>query len=143
MKPSVIVWDLETVPDLGGFAAANDLVVQADADHTLPTTDLNNAFTRLNDLDAKRTKAIEHLETERADIEKKEGTNVSRATRIPSSAKGPLVVARLAKIQGEVSRAGRNENRRRTARASWAGRNLALGLDCWRRSYSYRGSSTS
>jgi hypothetical protein len=26
MKPSVIVWDLETVPDLGGFAAANDLV---------------------------------------------------------------------------------------------------------------------
>jgi len=25
MKPSVIVWDLETVPDLGGFAAANDL----------------------------------------------------------------------------------------------------------------------
>jgi hypothetical protein len=27
MKPSIIVWDLETVPDLGGFAAANDLVV--------------------------------------------------------------------------------------------------------------------
>jgi hypothetical protein len=26
MKPSVIVWDLETVPDLAGFAAANDLV---------------------------------------------------------------------------------------------------------------------
>lgn len=26
MKPSVIVRDLETVPDLGGFAAANDLV---------------------------------------------------------------------------------------------------------------------
>jgi hypothetical protein len=25
MKPSVIVWDRETVPDLGGFAAANDL----------------------------------------------------------------------------------------------------------------------
>jgi hypothetical protein len=25
MKPSVIVWDLEAVPDLGGFAAANDL----------------------------------------------------------------------------------------------------------------------
>jgi len=23
MKPSVIVWDLETVPDIGGFAAAN------------------------------------------------------------------------------------------------------------------------
>jgi hypothetical protein len=27
MKPSVIVWDLETVPDLAGFAAANDLVL--------------------------------------------------------------------------------------------------------------------
>jgi hypothetical protein len=25
MQPSVIVWDLETVPDLAGFAAANDL----------------------------------------------------------------------------------------------------------------------
>jgi hypothetical protein len=29
MKPSVIVWDLETVPDLAGFAAANDLVGNA------------------------------------------------------------------------------------------------------------------
>src|SRR6516164_1372087 len=32
MKPSVIVWDLETVPDLCGFAAANDLVGKRDAD---------------------------------------------------------------------------------------------------------------
>jgi hypothetical protein len=32
MKPSVIVWDLETVPDVGGFAAANDLVGKRDAD---------------------------------------------------------------------------------------------------------------
>jgi 3'-5' exonuclease len=32
MKPSVIVWDLETVPDLPGFAAANDLVGRRDAD---------------------------------------------------------------------------------------------------------------
>ena len=32
MKPSVIVWDLETVPDLRGFAAANDLVGKRDAD---------------------------------------------------------------------------------------------------------------
>jgi hypothetical protein len=32
MKPSVIVWDLETVPDLGGFAAANDLVGKSDVD---------------------------------------------------------------------------------------------------------------
>jgi hypothetical protein len=26
MKQSIIVWDLETVPDIAGFAAANDLV---------------------------------------------------------------------------------------------------------------------
>jgi predicted PolB exonuclease-like 3'-5' exonuclease len=32
MKPSVIVWDLETVPDLAGFAAANDLVGKPDAE---------------------------------------------------------------------------------------------------------------
>jgi len=32
MKPSVIVWDLETVPDLGGFAAAHDLVGKSDVD---------------------------------------------------------------------------------------------------------------
>ena len=32
MKPSVIVWDLETVPDVGGFAAANDLVGKTDAE---------------------------------------------------------------------------------------------------------------
>ena len=30
MKPSIIVWDLETVPDLGGFAAAHDLVDKSD-----------------------------------------------------------------------------------------------------------------
>jgi hypothetical protein len=32
MKPSVIVWNLETVPDLGGFAAANDLVGKSDVE---------------------------------------------------------------------------------------------------------------
>jgi 3'-5' exonuclease len=32
MRPSAIVWDLETVPDLGGFAAANDLVGKSDAE---------------------------------------------------------------------------------------------------------------
>ena len=32
VKPSVIVWDLETVPDLGGFAAANDLVGKSDVE---------------------------------------------------------------------------------------------------------------
>jgi hypothetical protein len=32
MHPSVIVSDLETVPDLAGFAAANDLVGKPDAD---------------------------------------------------------------------------------------------------------------
>ena len=30
MNDSVIVWDLETVPDLRGFAAANDLVGKTD-----------------------------------------------------------------------------------------------------------------
>jgi hypothetical protein len=30
MKPSVIVWDLETVPDLAGFAAAHDLAGKPD-----------------------------------------------------------------------------------------------------------------
>jgi hypothetical protein len=30
MEPSVIVRDLETVPDLSGFAAANDLVGRSD-----------------------------------------------------------------------------------------------------------------
>src|SRR6478609_10720834 len=32
MRANVIVWDLETVPDLAGFAAANDLVGPTDAD---------------------------------------------------------------------------------------------------------------
>src|SRR5262245_25713108 len=32
MNPTVIVWDLETVPDLGGFAAANDLVSKLDVE---------------------------------------------------------------------------------------------------------------
>jgi len=37
MKPSLIVWDLETVPDLGGFAAANDLVGKSDVEVRAPT----------------------------------------------------------------------------------------------------------
>ena len=32
MQSSVIVWDLETVPDLSGFAAANDLVGKSDVE---------------------------------------------------------------------------------------------------------------
>jgi len=32
MQSSVIVWDLETVPDLSGFAAANDLVGKPDVE---------------------------------------------------------------------------------------------------------------
>jgi hypothetical protein len=31
-SPNIIVWDLETVPDLGGFAAANDLVGKFDVE---------------------------------------------------------------------------------------------------------------
>jgi 3'-5' exonuclease len=32
MPASVVVWDLETVPDIGGFAAANDLVGKSDVE---------------------------------------------------------------------------------------------------------------
>ena len=32
MNQSAIVWDLETMPDLAGFAAANDLVGRSDAE---------------------------------------------------------------------------------------------------------------
>jgi 3'-5' exonuclease len=32
MQASVIVWDLETVPDLSGFAAANDLVGRSEVE---------------------------------------------------------------------------------------------------------------
>src|SRR5689334_22416091 len=32
MNPTVIVWDLETVPDLAGFAAANALAGRSDAE---------------------------------------------------------------------------------------------------------------
>jgi hypothetical protein len=32
MKPTVIVWDVETVPDLGGFAAAKDLAGKSDVE---------------------------------------------------------------------------------------------------------------
>ena len=31
-EQSVIVWDLETAPDLSGFAVANDLVGKSDAE---------------------------------------------------------------------------------------------------------------
>jgi hypothetical protein len=30
VTPNIIMWDLETVPDLAGFAAANDLVGKSD-----------------------------------------------------------------------------------------------------------------
>jgi hypothetical protein len=32
VTPGIIVWDLETVPDLAGFAAANDLVGKSDVE---------------------------------------------------------------------------------------------------------------
>jgi hypothetical protein len=43
MKPNVIVWDLETVPDLGRFAGANDLVGKRDED---PTRQVNQTACR-------------------------------------------------------------------------------------------------
>ena len=64
---------LEAATDLAvpGGEKAHGPLVQAARDHTLPTTDLTEVFARLNDLEAKRTKALERLEIERADIEKK------------------------------------------------------------------------
>src|SRR5215471_4729940 len=32
MRASLVVWDLETVPDIGGFAAANDLVGKSEVE---------------------------------------------------------------------------------------------------------------
>jgi hypothetical protein len=32
MQPNIIVWDLETVPDIRGFAAANDLAGKSDVE---------------------------------------------------------------------------------------------------------------
>ena len=32
MKLSILVWDLETVPDLAGFAAAHDFVGRSDVE---------------------------------------------------------------------------------------------------------------
>jgi AAA domain len=46
-------------------------IVQAARRHTLSTPELNGAFARLNNLEEMRTKTIEHLETERGDIERK------------------------------------------------------------------------
>src|SRR6266436_5927301 len=43
MVANLIVWDLETVPDLAGFAAANDLVGKRDADIRAV---LGNKFTK-------------------------------------------------------------------------------------------------
>jgi hypothetical protein len=42
-EQSVIVWDLETVPDLAGFGAANDLVGPLDKGVNLP----RHAFARI------------------------------------------------------------------------------------------------
>ena len=55
--------NLETVAALAVPAAerVHGAVVQAAGDHTLPTTDLDVAFAHLDDLEVKRTKAIEHL----------------------------------------------------------------------------------
>jgi len=45
MQPSVIVWDLETVPDLGGFEAATDLVGKSDAEVREAIGDKRSALT--------------------------------------------------------------------------------------------------
>jgi hypothetical protein len=45
IRPTVIVWDLETVPDLAGFASANKLVGKPDADIR---AELGNRFPKHN-----------------------------------------------------------------------------------------------
>src|SRR5258707_12260641 len=54
---------------------------------SLPTTHLNRAFTRLDDLEAKRAKAIEQFETERADIEKKLPPSLVAGSKMPAAGK--------------------------------------------------------
>jgi AAA domain len=80
---------LEAVAALAAPAAerVHGQVVQAAGDHTLPTTDLDKAFARLNDLEAKRKKAMEHLETERADIEKKLPPSLVAVSRMLAAVK--------------------------------------------------------
>lgn len=62
-------------------------IVQAAGDHTLPTTDLNTAFARLDDLEGMRTKAIEQFESERADIEKKLPPSLVAVSRMLAAVK--------------------------------------------------------
>ena len=63
------------------------LLVHAAGEHTLPTTDLEKAFARLDDLEANRTKAIEHLESERTDIEKKLPPSLVAVSRMLAAVK--------------------------------------------------------
>jgi hypothetical protein len=64
---------LEASPAIGISATdkIHGSIIQAARHQTLPTVDLNTAFARLDDLEAKRAKLVQDLETERADIEKK------------------------------------------------------------------------
>ena len=58
MKPSIIVWDLETVPDLGGFAVANDLIAKSDLEEYARRSVINFrsiSTTRLSALSPHRT----------------------------------------------------------------------------------------
>jgi hypothetical protein len=56
MKPSVIVWDLETIPDLSGFAAANDLVGKSDVEIREATGD---KFPRSSRVKFKRLRQVD------------------------------------------------------------------------------------
>jgi DNA repair exonuclease SbcCD ATPase subunit len=62
-------------------------VVQAAGEHTLPTTDLQQAYARLDDLETRRTKEMERLETERLDIETKLPPSLVAVSRMLAAVK--------------------------------------------------------
>jgi hypothetical protein len=80
---------LETAAALAVPAAerVHGPIVQAAGDHTLPTTDLDKAFARLDDLEAKRAKTVEQLEIERADIERKLPPSLVAVSRMLAAVK--------------------------------------------------------
>jgi hypothetical protein len=80
---------LETAAALA-VAAAEKIqgsVVKAAGAHTLPTADLTTAFSRLDDLEAKRTREIVRLEAERVDIEGKLPPSLVAVSRMLASVK--------------------------------------------------------
>ncbi len=80
---------LETAVALAVPAAdkVQTIIIKAAGEHKLPTTDLTNAFTHLDNLEGKRTKEIVRLEAERADIESKLPPSLVAVSRMLASVK--------------------------------------------------------